>query len=286
MYTGRSGRRLQLGMAVARDGNTPRALSPPPVPNTAIWPQRAPPTNFSPAPEDETDVRLPVAIQAAAAVLVVGSASSQQTAAQEAVQRPLAAFASRPVLVLPTRYLGPDGPLGWNAQISDPTTFLGDVDAEIAFALEQRGLKNSWIFPPAIVRSVRRNPTFATDPHDLSAESIRPPVKKPPEQLPEPFGSQVRSLVAFQEGAQYVLYPVEVRFEPVEAAAGSGGAGSEGEAAAAAGEGRAVLRVVLLDARRSRVVWMADVASDPYPSFSPALAASAAEHLAELIAKR
>ena len=228
-------------------------------------------------------MRLPVAIQAAAAVLVVGCACARQTAAQEAVQRPLAAFASRPVLVLPTRYLGPDGPLGWSAQVGDPATFLGDVDAEIAFALEQRGLKNSWIFPPAILRSVRRNPTFATDPHALSAESIRPPVKKPPEQLPEPFGSQIRSLVAFQEGAQYVLYPVEVSFEPVEPASGSDGADSGG---AAAGEGRAVIRVVLLDARRSRVIWMADVASDPYPSFSPALAASAAEHLADLIAKR
>jgi hypothetical protein len=51
-------------------------------------------------------------------------------------------------------------------------------------------------------------------------------------------------------------------------------------------EGRAVLRIALLDARRSKIVWMADVVSDPYPSFSPALAASVAEHLADLIAKR
>lgn len=215
----------------------------------------------------------------AAALAAPGPAASQ-------APRPLSAFAARPVLVLPTRYLGPDGSLGWGAQISEPATYLDDVDAEITFALEQRGLKDSWIFPPAIVRSVRRNPTFATDPHKLSAEWMRPPMDKPPEQLPEPIASQIRSLVAFQEGAQYVLYPVEVRFEPVAAAPASGEAGPAASAAVVSGEGRAVLRVVLLDARRSRIVWMADVASDPYPSFSPALAASLAEHLADLIAKR
>lgn len=219
---------------------------------------------------------------------VAGCAAGPRPAAsQESAPRPLAAFAARPVLVLPTRYLGSDGALGWDAQIGDPAAYLGDVDAEIAFALEQRGVSKSWIFPPAIVRSVRRNPTFATDPHDLSAEWMRPPMKKPPEQLPEPLASQIRSLVAFQEGSQYVLYPVEVRFEPVEAgpATEAGGAGSAGSAAAPV-EGRALIRVVLLDARRSKIVWMADVASDPYPSFSPALAASAAEHLADLVAKR
>lgn len=231
-------------------------------------------------------MRFRVVIQAAAAILAALFAGPRQASAQADSPRPLAAFAARPVLVLPTRFLGSDGSLGWEAQIGDPASYLGEVDAEIAFVLEQRGLKNQWIFPPAIVRSVRRNPTFATDPHDLSAEWMRPPMKKPPEQLPEPLASQIRSLVAFQEGAQYLLYPVEVRFEAVEAAPAGDGSEPGGSAPVATGEGRAVLRVVLLDARRSRIVWMADVASDPYPSFSPALAASAAEHLAELIAKR
>ena len=234
-----------------------------------------------------------VAIRAATVAMALGCAGRPPAAGQEQapVQRPLSAFASRPVLVLPTRFLGPDGSLGWAAQAGEPTAYLGEVDAEIAFALEQRGMKNRWIFPPAIMRSVRRNPSFATDPHELSAEWMRPPMKKPPEQLPEPLASEIRSLVAFQEGAQYVLYPVEVRFEPVGAAAAASTAaggtdGSAGPAAAPQVEGRAVLRVVLLDARRSRIVWMADVVSDPYPSFSPALAASVAEHLADLIAKR
>lgn len=230
-------------------------------------------------------------LRAAAVVAALGCAGQPNAAAQAdiPVQRPLAAFVSRPVLVLPTRFLGGDGALGWGGQHGDPESYLGDLDAEIAFALEQRGVDKQWIMPPAIARSVRRNPGFATDPHDLSADWLRPPLKKPPEQLPEPFASQLRSLVALQEGARYVLYPVEVRFEAAgpagEQPPGGGPAGSGGGAGAST-QGRAVLRIALLDARRQKIVWMADVVSDPYPSFSPALAASVAEHLADLIAKR
>jgi hypothetical protein len=229
-------------------------------------------------------------MRAAALVAALGCAGQPNAAAQAEipVQRPLAAFMSRPVLVLPTRFLGGDGALGWTGQVGDPATYLGDLDAEIAFALKQRGIDKMWVLPPAIVRSVRRNPGFAVDPHDLSADWLRPPLEKPPEQLPEPFASQLRSLVALQEGAQYVLYPVEVRFEPTaaEGQQSSGGPAVSDGRAGARTQGRAVLRIALLDARRQKVVWMADVASDPYPSFSPALAASVAEHLVDLIAKR
>ncbi len=229
-------------------------------------------------------------IRAAALVAALGFAGQPNAAAQAEipVQRPLAAFMSRPVLVLPTRYLGGDGALGWSVQLGDPATYLGDLDAEIAFALKQRGIDKLWILPPAIVRSVRRNPGFAVDPHDLSADWLRPPLEKPPEQLPEPFASQLRSLVALQEGAQYVLYPVEVRFEPigVEGRQSSSGPTEAAEGTGVRTQGRAVLRIALIDARRQKIVWMADVVSDPYPSFSPALAASVAEHLVDLIAKR
>jgi hypothetical protein len=34
----------------------------------------------------------------------------------------------------------------------------------------------------------------------------------------------------------------------------------------------------------SRITWMGDVLSDPAPAFSPALAASVAGHLADLVA--
>lgn len=204
-------------------------------------------------------------------IATVACAGAQQSARVEAapVARPLAPFVSRRVLVLPTHALRRPDTLGWSAQISDPRAYLGEVDAEIAFALADRGMKSRWVFPEALAAAAKRNPSFATDPYDIAAHWLRPPLRKQPEQFPEPFGSQLRTLVALQENAQYVLLPVELRFEP-----------------AGEGAGRAVLNVALLDARRSQIVWMGDVASDPAPSFSPALAASAAEHLADLIAAR
>jgi hypothetical protein len=171
--------------------------------------------------------------------------------------------------------------MGWAGQITDPADYLADVDAEIAFALSERGVAKRWVSAEAITRAAKRNPGFAPDPHDLAAQWLRPPSRKNPDRLPEPFGSQVRTLIALEEDAQYLLLPVEIRFEP---AGKKAGAQAAGDGMAGGGGGRAVLRVALLDARRSRIVWMADVASDPSSSFSPALAASVAEHLADLIA--
>jgi hypothetical protein len=81
------------------------------------------------------------------------------------------------------------------------------------------------------------------------------------------IASELRSLIALQEDARYVLFPVEIRFDPAER-----------------GTGRAVLRVAILDARMSRITWMGDVLGDPASTFSPALAASVAGHLADLVA--
>ena len=84
--------------------------------------------------------------------------------------------------------------------------------------------------------------------------------------VPEPLASQLRTLVALEDDCRYVLFPVEVRFV---------GAGP--------GEERAVVRLVIFDAREARITWMADVASEPAAKFSRGLAASFADHLADLV---
>jgi hypothetical protein len=216
-----------------------------------------------------------VKLFSALGVLLVATAaacaSAQQSGSDHAdapVLRPLGAFATRPIVVLPTNYFRAGDSLGWAGQAGDPREYLATLDAEISFALTERRLDRVWILPEKLEASVRRNPSFATDPHDLSAEWLRPPgPRKMPEQLPEPLASQLRTLVALHEGAQYVLFPVEVRFQP-----------------AGGGAGQALLRIALLDTRRSHIVFMGDVRSDPSPAFSPAVAASLAGHLADLIA--
>jgi hypothetical protein len=112
---------------------------------------------------------------------------------------------------------------------------------------------------------VKRNEPYAPDPRAMAAQWLRyPGPKRLPEQVPDPIASQLRTLVALQDGGQLVLLPVELRFEPIPG-----------------GKECAVLRFVIFDAVRAKIIYMADIASDPQSSFGPALAASLANHLAD-----
>ncbi len=205
-----------------------------------------------------------VLVAVSLAMSVVGATAQEKA---PTVRRPLAPYAARRVLVIPTHYLRTDDSLGWGAQITDRRAFLDDVDAEIAFALRDRdNVGKKWVFPQQLAASAKRNAPYAPDVYDLAAEWLRPPSKRLPDLLPEPLASQLRTLVALWDDSRYVLFPIEVRFLP-----------------AGPGQEREVLRMVMFDARESRVTWMADVGSDPAPAFSRALAASAADHLADLV---
>jgi hypothetical protein len=180
--------------------------------------------------------------------------------------RPLAGLAGQQVIVIPTHYLRPGDSLGWAAAVERPRQLLSDLDDEIGFALGERGFRTRWVLPEQLVRSAQRNAAHAPDPRALAAEGLRPLARRRPDgQLGEPLASQVRALVALH-GARYALFPVELRFEKV----GDGG--------------RAVLHVLLLDARLSRVTWGGDVKGDTAAAYSRGIIASAANNLADLIA--
>jgi len=180
-------------------------------------------------------------------------------------QHVLAAFATRRLIILPTHYLKMDDSLGWANQISDRDAYLSSLDAEIEFAFSDRGVKKVWVFPEAVDAMVKRNQPYAPDPHGMAAQWLRyPGPKRLPEQVPDPIASQLRTLAALQDGGQLVFLPIEVRFEPV-----------------AGGKECAVLRFAIFDAVRAKIIYMADVASDPEAKFGPALAASLAGHLAD-----
>jgi hypothetical protein len=182
-------------------------------------------------------------------------------------QHVLAAFSTRRLMVLPTHYLRMGDSLGWADQITDQTAYLSSLDDEIVFAFSDRGVKKVWVFPAAIDAIARRNEPYAPDPHAMAAQWLRfPGPKRLPKQVPDPIASQLRTLVAMQDGGQLVLLPVELRFEPVPG-----------------GMECAVLRFVIFDAVRAKIIYMADIQSDPQTSFGPALAASLAGHLADLL---
>jgi hypothetical protein len=185
--------------------------------------------------------------------------------------RPLAGLAGEPIIVLPVRFLRPADSLGWAAQVGDPRAFLARLDDEIAFAVRQRGAATKWTWPDELTRLARRNASFATDPHDVAAEPLRPrPGQRPVVEVRDPLASQLRSLVALRD-ARFALLPVEVRFEP------AGGGTS----------GRAVLYLALVDARLATVVWTTQIASDTATApTAAALPASLGERFADLVAAR
>jgi hypothetical protein len=202
------------------------------------------------------------------ALALPACARSQSTPAsgeQAPPERPLSTLVAQRLVVLPVQYLKEADTLGWAAAAGSARDYLRNLDSEITFAVKERGVEGMWIFPEQIVRSARRNVGYAPDPYALAAQSLRPGIRRKQEMLPEPLATQLRSLVAFTD-ARYALLPVELRFEPAPVG------------------GRAVLHMVLVDARRSRPVWAIEVASDSSSTFSPSLAASLAEHLADLIA--
>lgn len=204
---------------------------------------------------------------ALAAALAVPACAQRPAAEPAPVARPLAALGDQPIIVLPTRYLRAADSLGWAAQVRNERAWLTSVDDEIGFALRERGAATRWTLPADLARAARRNAAFAPDPSTIAAEGIRPRGKKLAQRVPEPLISQLRSLIALREEVRYALVPVEVRFVP-----------------APAGGGVAVLNLVLVDVRRSEVLWALDVTSEPSADFSPALAASLGARVADLIA--
>lgn len=205
------------------------------------------------------------ALLATSALSALPARADAQGKSKQPHQHVLAAFSTRRLMILPVHYLRMGDSLNWAGEISDQQAYLSALDDEIAFAFSDRGVKKVWVFPAAIDAMVKRNEPYAPDPHAMAAQWLRfPGPKRLPEQVPDPIASQLRTLVALQEGGQLVLLPVEVRFEPIPN-----------------GQECAVLRFVIFDAVRAKIIYMADVASDPQSSFGPALAASLAGHLAD-----
>lgn len=210
-----------------------------------------------------TAASLPLGPASLAAQSAPPAAASPSTAPRNA-PRPLDRLTAEHILVLPVRYLTFSDSLTWASQAPPTRAYLSTLDDEIAFALSDRGLAHQWTLAPALLRSVARNADFTADPHALEASELRPGAPLDKWQLREPLASQLRSLVALTD-ARYVLFPVEARFVP------------------APGGGRAMLHVVVVDARRAQVQWAGDVWGTPRATLSPAMAAELASRLADLI---
>jgi hypothetical protein len=200
------------------------------------------------------------------ALAACGRAAPEPSPAPTAELPPLNGFAAQRVAVLPTQRLRPVDTLAWGGALPAGRGYLVALDSALAAQLAGRGLGTAGALAADVERAARRNVAHAPDPRALAVNALLPRRAAPPEDLPEPLASQLRTLVALTD-ARYALVPVELRFEK-----------------AADGAGRAVLRVALLDARASTVTWSGDVAGDSSATLSAALAASPAARRADLSA--
>ncbi|MEP7381957.1 MAG: hypothetical protein ABI910_09740 [Gemmatimonadota bacterium] len=182
----------------------------------------------------------------------------------------LARFAGLKVMVLPTQGVVATDSLGWRRSAGGDKSVLAALDSALADSLSGRGLGALWIFPPALRRSVGRNPTYLSDLSAMRAlDAVRVALRKRDDPLTEPFASQLRALAGVSD-ARYAFIPLEIRFEPILPGT----------------SGRAALRSALVDARLAQLVWVGDVMGDPSPAFGPGVIASLAQRVADLVVSR
>jgi len=189
-----------------------------------------------------------------------------EPAAPPVPARPLAALLSQQVVVVPTQALREADALGWTQQIPRSRELLRALDDSIRAELAARGIDRQWVFPDALERAGRLNPSYAVNPYALDTRGLMSPSVVPGTPIVGILATQLRTMAALQESGRAVLIPVELRFDRLPS-----------------GEGVAVLHVALVDARVREVGWIGDVRSDPSTTFSRGLLTSLAAHLADLI---
>ena len=131
----------------------------------------------------------PSLIALSALALLAGSAQAQKMSSQDSAaaiaageHAPLAPMAGRKLVVVPTAYLLEADPMGWAIQIPDEKQYLADFDAELSFALADRGLKNVWVMYDKLPKEYKRNPDYMTDP--VSSVRRFPALPRPQEGHP------------------------------------------------------------------------------------------------------
>jgi hypothetical protein len=192
-------------------------------------------------------VSLTLALFTAGVSAACGSPKPAETATRPSSTsaRPLAGIVSQRVVVAPALAVREGDPAGWAARIPRLREFLRLLDDEIAVALADRGLGQTWIFPDQLWRGHSRNPSVGVDPYRLATQPLRGARLAVGDRVPQPLASQLRTLVAIHDG-RLVLLPVEVFFD----------IDRSGQT------GRTALRLALVDARAGEIRWSGEVRAE------------------------
>jgi hypothetical protein len=191
-----------------------------------------------------------------------GSAASKANAANLVHPVPghaLSGMEGKDLVLLPTAYIRPGDKLGWVKDMKDPRAFLREIDSLMEVSFKARAYKVKWVFPEKLRRAADRSAGMIQDPDAISEQQLLPGFWNPKNPLYDPLATQVRSVIAAQN-ARYVLAPVEIRFvSPLDAyGAEPPPPGTPPPPAVQL----AVVRLALLDAEGTFVLWAGDVVSD------------------------
>ena len=210
----------------------------------------------------------------AASILAVTACGGPKTATPDAAAAaptpqnfPLAGLTAENIIIAPFQALRVPAEVGWPAPPALRPA-LANLDSLVADTLRARVGNQKWVYADGLVKAAANNPTYATDPRSLAVLPLRASGLKIDDRLPEPLASQLRTMIAFQD-ARLVLIPVDLTIERT-----------------GPGLGRGLVRLVLVDPRRSVVRWIGQIQTADSPAFTPDFSASIAARLADLFVPR
>ncbi len=183
-------------------------------------------------------MRVPCPMPMIRSVLIAIACAAAPLAAQEKAAvpagPPLAPFAAMRVALVPAQLWKADS-AGWSRAVEWPRLRL-QLDSAVQAVLEERGLGRKWAYAADVVRSAKRNPTYASDPYALGAGPLRSAELKAGMLLPNLLADNLRTVTALGD-TRYALIPVELK----------------------AVGGQVVLRLVLADTRARSLTWAGDL---------------------------
>jgi hypothetical protein len=175
---------------------------------------------------------------------------------------PLSPMASQKVVVLPVQLWRADSGAWMDSRGWDK--FRRELDDSIGSIVAARGVGRAWKYASDVVRIAKRNPDYVSDPYSMGVQPLRTVVYKIGDRLPEPFVSNLRSLIALAD-ARYALVPVEAWF------------------ARKGAQQIVVMKLALADGQGGAIVWLGEVGSDPATSMPSDLINTLATRVANLI---
>lgn len=190
--------------------------------------------------------------------------------ARVAVAGSLNRFAAERVMVMPLQELAAGDAMGWRGKAGADSIVRQRVDSTLESQLIERGV-NQWVYPAALARSAKRNPTYLINPYSVrAAGAIRAAVRTQHQMVLEPLASQLRGLAGVSD-ARWALVPLDLSFVP-DGASGGGA--------------RIRLALAVIDVRGSQVRWTGDVMGDAHTDYSFAAIVSAVQRAADLVVPR